>query len=69
MSSETEHTTRTHRFIELCQTFAENALTDVIGIAGLVALAYSGVGDASLQILAGAIASVALGKRYIGGKK
>lgn len=41
---------------------------DIAGIAGLVALAYSGVGDASLQILAGAIASVALGKRYLAKK-
>lgn len=61
--------TRTHRFIELCEHFLANAATDVVGILGLVALAFSGVGDASLQVLTGAIASIAIGKRYIEGKR
>lgn len=38
---------------------------DIAGIAALGALAFSSASDATLQILAGAIASVALGKRYL----
>jgi phosphate uptake regulator len=38
---------------------------DIAGIAALAALGFSPASDATLQILAGAIASVALGKRYL----
>lgn len=38
---------------------------DIAGIAALAALAFSPASEATLQILAGAIASVALGKRYL----
>jgi len=69
MSESDSFPTRTHRFIQLCESFMSDAATDIVGIVGLVALAYSGVGDASLQILTGAIASIAIGKRYIGGKQ
>lgn len=38
---------------------------DIAAIAALGMLGYSPVPEASLQILAGAIASVAIGKRYL----
>lgn len=41
---------------------------EVSAVIALATLAHSGVSDASLQILAGAIASVAIGKRYLAGR-
>jgi hypothetical protein len=38
---------------------------DIAGITALAALGFSPASEATLQILAGAIASVALGKRYL----
>lgn len=38
---------------------------DVVAITALASLAYAPSGEASLQVLAGAIASIAIGKRYL----
>lgn len=41
-------------------------VTDVFAIVGMVAVAHIGPSEATLQILAAAITSIALGKRYMG---
>jgi hypothetical protein len=42
-----------------------NYAVDIAGIAALGALAFSPASEATLQVLAGAIATIALGKRYL----
>lgn len=42
---------------------------DVAAVAALAGLAFSGAGGATVQILAGSIATVALGKKYYAGRK
>lgn len=47
---------------------AVGEITDATAVVALAYLATSGVAEATAQVLAGGIVSVALGKRYVAGK-
>lgn len=65
---ESEPTTRTHEFFRTCRNVADPAV-DVIAALAIMGLAFSQASEATIQVAAAAIASVALGKRYMGMKR
>lgn len=60
--------TRTHRLLDTCGDLGTAWSDPAVDVAAVVALAWVAQAPASeavIQVVAGAIASVALGKRYI----
>lgn len=45
-----------------------NSLVEISAVFALAWVAQSGASEATVQVVAGAIASVAIGKRYLAGK-